>query len=143
MQTMTYFLERLQLAAEYAGVQFSQTAIARSLGIRRKQTVDRWFQGSEPRALMIFHIADTWGVSARWLATGVGDMVPPRRHVRVARAAVVALTLGIVQLFQPAPAQASELNSENFIFSRALYTFACIKRWLVQLAEINGLSRQS
>lgn len=72
------FSERLREAASYAGVEYSQTAIARSLNTS-KQTVDRWFADTEPRAAMIFYIADTWNVSARWLATGEGSMVdaPP------------------------------------------------------------------
>jgi len=75
MRTMEPFRERLKRASEYAGVDYSQTAIARSLGVN-KQTVDRWMGDGEPRPAMIFHIADTWQVSARWLATGEGDIPP-------------------------------------------------------------------
>lgn len=75
MQTMEPFRERLRKAAEYAGVDYSQTAIARALGIN-KQTVDRWMAEGEPRPAMVFHIADSWHVSARWLATGEGDITP-------------------------------------------------------------------
>ena len=69
------FRERLKPSADYAGIEYSQTAIARSLGAS-KQTVDRWMAGGEPRPAMVFHIADSWGVDARWLATGEGEMIP-------------------------------------------------------------------
>lgn len=72
---MRPFADRLREAASYAGAEFSQTAIANSLGIK-KQTVDRWFRGGEPRPHMIFHIADRWKVDARWLATEEGYMLP-------------------------------------------------------------------
>lgn len=70
------FRERLKEAAVYAGVEYSQTAIARALNTS-KQTVDRWMADGEPRPAMIFHIADTWNINARWLATDEGDMVSP------------------------------------------------------------------
>jgi hypothetical protein len=71
---MSTFKDRLKRAADHAGVEFSQAAIAKSLGIRRRQTVDRWFEDSEPRQDMIFHIAATWKVNSEWLGTGAGDM---------------------------------------------------------------------
>ena len=77
---MRPFNERLRDAATYAGVEYSQTVIANSLGIK-KQTVDRWFSGYEPRPAMIFHIADRWGVDARWLATEEGEMIQRRRRL--------------------------------------------------------------
>lgn len=73
---MRPFRERLKEAAAYAGVEYSQTAIARSLNTS-KQTVDRWMNDGEPRPAMVFHIADTWNINARWLATDEGDMVSP------------------------------------------------------------------
>ena len=75
MRTVETFKDRLRKAAHYAGVECSQTAIGRSLGTN-KQTVDRWFGGSVPRPAMIFHIANTWRVDARWLTTGEGEMIP-------------------------------------------------------------------
>ena len=70
------FQSRFQEAAAYAGVEFSPTAIGRSLGVS-KQTAQYWMTTGEPKAAMIFRIADTWTVDARWLATGQGTMLPP------------------------------------------------------------------
>lgn len=70
------FSERLRDAAEHAGVEFSPTAIGRALGIS-KQTAHKWMIGGEPRGAMVFHIADTWRVDPRWLATGNGHMLLP------------------------------------------------------------------
>lgn len=69
------FSERLRKAAAYAQVEWGQSAIAKSLGIERRQTVDRWMGDGTPSPEMVFHIADTWNVDARWLATGKGDMI--------------------------------------------------------------------
>jgi transcriptional regulator with XRE-family HTH domain len=68
------FSDRLKTAAGHAKVEYSQTAIARSLG-ESKQKVDRWFGKGEPSPAALFNIADRWGVDARWLATGKGDML--------------------------------------------------------------------
>lgn len=73
---MSTFKDRLQQAAQHAGVEFSQAAIARSLGIERRQTVDRWFEDSVPRQEMVFHIATSWKVDPVWLGTGKGSMLP-------------------------------------------------------------------
>ena len=67
---------RFQEAAAYAGIEFSPTAIGRSLGVS-KQTAQYWMTTGEPKAAMVFRIADTWTVDARWLATGQGSMLPP------------------------------------------------------------------
>lgn len=72
----TPFRDRLKQAATYAKVGYSQTEIARALGLERKQTVDRWMGDGTPTPQMIFHIADVWRVDARWLATGEGEMIP-------------------------------------------------------------------
>lgn len=72
------FNERLQKAAAYAKVRWSQSEVARSLGLK-KQTVDRWFDTGEPKPAQIFMIADKWKVDARWLATGEGDMLEGSR----------------------------------------------------------------
>lgn len=75
-RTMSTFKERLKQAADYAGVEFAQTAIARSLGITSRQTVDMWMTGSVPRHEMIVHIATTWKVDPVWLGSGQGEMLP-------------------------------------------------------------------
>ena len=69
------FAERLQKAAAHAQVRWGQTDVARSLGIS-KQTVDRWFNGGEPKPAQLYLIADKWGVDPRWLATEKGQMLP-------------------------------------------------------------------
>lgn len=68
------FSDRLKKAAKYAKVEWGQTSVARSLGLE-KQTVDRWFGTGEPKPAMLFHIAETWHVDPRWLATGEGEML--------------------------------------------------------------------
>lgn len=70
------FRDRLREAAKHAKVGYSQTAIARSLGLKRKQTVDRWMGDGQPSPELIYVIADKWGVDPRWLATGKGAMLP-------------------------------------------------------------------
>src|SRR3954462_12797494 len=58
------FNERLREAARHAGVDWSQTAVAKALGYT-KQTVDRWFGTGEPKPAQIFNIADRWNVDPR------------------------------------------------------------------------------
>jgi transcriptional regulator with XRE-family HTH domain len=69
------FGERLKEASRLAKVEYSQTAISKALGVR-KQTVDRWMSDSLPAADTLFEIAEKWGLSPRWLATGKGDPRP-------------------------------------------------------------------
>jgi len=69
------FAGRLQLAAEHARVPYSQSAIGNALGGVDRRTVDRWFSTGLPNPEMLFKIADTFKVDARWLASGQGDMV--------------------------------------------------------------------
>lgn len=69
------FKERLQRAAAHAKVDWSPTAIGQSLGLP-KQTVARWMDKGEPSGKMLYLIADRWKVSARWLATNEGNMLP-------------------------------------------------------------------
>lgn len=64
----------LQKAAAHAHVPYKQTEIGNRLGVNR-QTVDTWMKGSFPRPDMLFKIADSFGVDARWLATGEGEML--------------------------------------------------------------------
>jgi hypothetical protein len=70
---MEPFRERLKRAAEHAGVEYGQTAIARSLQVN-KQTVDRWMGSGEPKPAQIYRIAERWRVDPKWLATGEGAM---------------------------------------------------------------------
>jgi len=73
---MADFVERLQQAARLGGSGDSQADIARDLEVKR-QTVNRWFvKGGEPDVDMTFHIAARYGVDAKWLKTGEGNMVP-------------------------------------------------------------------
>lgn len=87
------FNDRLKSAARHAGVEWSQTAVAKSLGYS-KQTVDRWFGPGEPKPAQIFSIAELWKVSPRWLATGAGPMVPTtadEAHAKDAREEMILL----------------------------------------------------
>lgn len=70
------FYDRLRQAASYAQVEYSQTAIARSLGTS-KQTVDAWFKGGDPSGDLALRISERWGVDLHWLMTDEGEMVPP------------------------------------------------------------------
>lgn len=79
---MEPFRDRLKQASARAGVEYSQTEIARSLGIG-KQTVDRWFAGGSPKPDMLYRIAEMWQVDARWLATGEGNMIPAQQVLSV------------------------------------------------------------
>lgn len=73
MWTVDFFRDRLKLAAKHAGVEYGQTAIAISLDLKRKQTVDRWMGDGMPSVKMLYRIADKWDVDPRWLGTGRGD----------------------------------------------------------------------
>jgi hypothetical protein len=71
----TTFIDRLKQAALYRRLEWSPTAIGKALGLP-KQTVHRWMQGSStPSPENVFLTADTWQISARWLATGEGSMM--------------------------------------------------------------------
>lgn len=63
------FSDRLRSACRSAGIEWSQTAIGRALGVK-KQTADRWMGDGQPAADTVFSIADTLKVDPRWLATG-------------------------------------------------------------------------
>ncbi len=69
------FPDRLKLAAGHMKVAYSASAIAAFLGIKNRQTVHTWMAGSLPRADKMFEYADKFGVDARWLATGKGEML--------------------------------------------------------------------
>lgn len=73
---MTAFSERLLQAARYAGIPDTQAGIAKALGLKR-QTVNHWFTSGEPTAENLLDIAAKWSVSAEWLRSGDGDMLPP------------------------------------------------------------------
>jgi transcriptional regulator with XRE-family HTH domain len=68
------FSERLKKATARAGIEWSQTAIGKALGVS-KQTADRWMGDGQPAADTIFKVADALKVDARWLATEEGLMV--------------------------------------------------------------------
>lgn len=71
------FRERLLLAANFAGVEPGPASIAKSLGMKNRQTVHRWLSdGIVPEQDMIFHIAESWKINAAWLGTGAGEMLP-------------------------------------------------------------------
>ena len=72
---MSSFENRLKEAAKLVKVEYSQTAIGKSLEIS-KQTIDRWMAGSVPAPDTLFYVADKWGVDPRWLATGEGEPRP-------------------------------------------------------------------
>jgi transcriptional regulator with XRE-family HTH domain len=71
------FSERLKSACAKGGIEWSQTAIGRALGVS-KQTADRWMGDGQPSAETLFGVADKLrelGVAyplsdPRWLATG-------------------------------------------------------------------------
>lgn len=133
---MTEFLERLKAAARFAGVGETQTEIAFSLGLNR-QTVNRWFHGSEPSADQTFNIAQRYGVDPQWLKTGVGEIRPPtdglasderelvknyrsatpqvrqviRTMARAVRKSVVTVALAIPPLIAQKPADAATLHN--------------------------------
>lgn len=73
---MTAFSERLLRAARYAGIPDTQAGIAKALGLKR-QTVNHWFTSGEPTAENLLEIAAKLVVSAEWLRSGEGDMLPP------------------------------------------------------------------
>lgn len=77
MPETSTFHARLRAALLFSGLTEtnSQTAIGKHLSLN-KQTVDRWMRGGEPKASMLFYIADRMKVDPRWLATGEGSMTP-------------------------------------------------------------------
>jgi transcriptional regulator with XRE-family HTH domain len=157
---MSDFRGRLQQAAQHAGVGDSQATMAASLNLNR-QTINRWFQGGEPNAEMLLHIARTWGVDAEWLKSGDGEMLPTpspddlpsdelellrdyrkasqqtrqqiRTMVRALRKSVVLIAAGIPPLLLPAPTDAATLHNR---FSE-LNTH-CMRRWLRALTGALG-----
>lgn len=79
------FSERLKKACERVGIEWSQTAIGRALGVK-KQTADRWMGDGQPAADTLFAVADKLRQlgaplpysDARWLATGESEQLPTR-----------------------------------------------------------------
>lgn len=70
----TTFADRLKAAARLR--EWSQAEIARRLGVTRG-AVTHWYSGrSEPAGATLALLADSLGVSARWLVSGVGDERP-------------------------------------------------------------------
>ena len=159
---MNTFRDRLRRAADYAGVDFSPQAIATSLGLKRRQTVARWLEGSVPDPAMIFHISATWKVDPVWLGTGGGDMLPRlpvgltsreqellqtyRRLDKekrasltsivnaLAKAVVILSTLAILA----APQQASADPFNKTLFARASFLrIACFLRKLLSFMGLD------
>jgi len=149
MTASSSLIERLQQAAQYAGVGESQRTIAASLELL-PQTVNRWFKGwCEPNADQIFRIAKTWGIDAEWLKNGTGTMLTApsdglspeerdlikhyrtasapvrdviRQMTRAVRKSVVTVALAIPPLMAPQPSEASTLHNQN--------THCMRRRWL-------------
>lgn len=68
------FADRLKAAARLR--EWSQAEIARRLGVTRG-AVTHWYSGrSEPAGATLALLADSLGVSARWLVSGVGEERP-------------------------------------------------------------------
>ena len=132
---MTAFSERLLQAARYAGIPDTQAGIAKALGLKR-QTVNHWFTSGEPTAENLLEIAAKWAVSAEWLRSGEGDMLPPpsnelppderaflrdyrsatpqtrqllRTMARAARKSVIFLAATIPPLLSPSNAEAGNV----------------------------------
>jgi hypothetical protein len=156
VRTMRPFRDRLREAAAYAGIAYSPTTIGRALGVA-KQTVHPWMGDGEPRAAMVFRIADLWGVNPRWLATEEGAMVqePPSsgltlheleilRRYRTAdpqwrqslrmmakAAAKVAVALALaVQVLLPTPAEAALSRAQ---LNNNTDCMRFLRRWLRSL----------
>jgi transcriptional regulator with XRE-family HTH domain len=108
------FNERLREAARHAGVEWSQTAVAKALGYT-KQTVDRWFGTGEPKPAQIYNIADRWKVDARWLATGEGDMAKGAASDHAPLSPLEELLLEMFSHLTP------EQQREQLNYVRALY----------------------
>lgn len=151
------FRERLQQAAKWAGVGDSQSSIASSLRLNR-QTINRWFQGGEPNAELLLHVARSWGVDAEWLKSGKGDMLPPadelptdemellrdyrkasmqtrqqiRTMVRALRKSMIAIAMVVPPLLAPhQDANAGTLHKSFFEAS----VIRIVRRWLSTLQQ--------
>jgi DNA-binding XRE family transcriptional regulator len=138
---MDKFRERLQQAANWAGVGESQATMAQSLALNR-QTINRWFTGGEPNAQMLLHIARTWKVDPEWLKSGRGEMLtkpspdglsseerdmvryyrsasPQVRQViatmvRAVRKSIVAIAVFLPPFIAPQPTEAATLHNVNY-----------------------------
>jgi transcriptional regulator with XRE-family HTH domain len=156
---MSDFRGRLQQAAQHAGVGDSQATMAASLNLNR-QTINRWFQGGEPNADMLLHIARTWGVDAEWLKSGDGDMLPTpspddlppeelellrdyrkasqqarqtiRTMVRALRKSVVTIAAVIPPLLVPTPSDATTLHNASCMDGIRI---AC-RRWIERVSTL-------
>ena len=151
---MTPFSERLVQAARYAGVPDTQAAIAKALGLKR-QTVNHWFTSGEPTAENLLEIASKWAVSAEWLRSGEGDMLPPpapelppderellrsyraatpqtrqllRTMARAARKSVVTIAAVIPPLLVPNNSEAA-INHNLFCVA---YVIHIVRKWLIR-----------
>jgi transcriptional regulator with XRE-family HTH domain len=144
------FTERLQKAAEHAGVRWTQTEVARSLNVSR-QTVFQWFHGTVPEFPAIAHIARTWKVDPSWLASGDGDIAvsasvvglsreekdivkfyrnaPPARRKALYDMAK-ALAKSVVVLTLTVPGLIPQRAEAAFNITFAQYTLGAVRRWL-------------
>ena len=156
---MSTFRERLQQAAYFAGVGTTQASMANALGLNR-QTINRWFLGGEPSAENLLDISRKWGVSAEWLQSGEGEMLPKpattdalnteerellrsyrsatpqtrqllRTMARAARKSVIFLVATIPPLLSPPSAEAGALHNS---FAPIQSTLHIVRKWLRRLA---------
>jgi transcriptional regulator with XRE-family HTH domain len=159
---MTPFSERLLQAARYAGVPATQAGIAKTLGLKR-QTVNHWFTSGEPTAENLLEIASRWSVSAEWLRSGVGEMLPApsgelpaderdllrsyrsatpqtrqllRSMARAARKSVFFLAATIPPLLSPSNAEAGAVLHNAFAhpFAPIANVIHIARKWLMNLA---------
>ena len=74
------FQSRLLEAATHAGLPYDPTPIAKRCKVNR-QTIHRLIKGGLPKPDLLYKIADSLKVDARWLATGKGELIPSTNHV--------------------------------------------------------------
>lgn len=152
---MSTFRERLQQAAFFAGVGTTQASMANALGLNR-QTINRWFLGGEPSAENLLDISRKWGVSAEWLQSGAGEMLPKpattdalnteerellrsyrsatpqtrqllRTMARAARKSVIFLAATIPPLLSPSNAEAGVLHKHSALTAAVIHIG---RKWL-------------
>ena len=156
------FTERLLQAAMHAGVEATPTEIAKSLGIKNRQTTFKWFHGTTPEGMMIAHIAESWKVNPIWLATGQGEMIqspsdtglnneerdiirvyrsahPQRRKVlytmvKALGKAIVIASLSVPALMpQPAEAAFNIINSAEKFSAKCMNIMHIVSQWLAMI----------
>ena len=156
---MTTFKERLLRAAVHAGAGTTQVAIADALDLSR-QAVNKWFIGTaEPSAENLLDISKKWGVSADWLQSGEGDMLPSpaeslpaeerellrdyrsatpqtrkllRTVARAARKSVLFMVATIPPLMSPSNSEAAMRH--NLFYAPIVSVIHIAFKWLQRLA---------